>query len=586
MGQGSKPMVGVSEDQRLHRYFVLLGVLSFVIMTAAVLVVYNNPMSGYEYSVYESTPLIFWLAVIFCQLTGILLFYTYYGTKHKLWAVGLFEIILSNFVLISLYLIKGFIYIERTDSLSYVGYAKDIFASGFFSASNFYPYASIIMAMTGDIIGQGMILMSQIFPAIFFTAYTVGILCWSRTIIPKPMYVTSMMLASMPIFFAWFIPTLFNETLSVLLLPLFFFVLWKCQSGDWRFKVPLVLFVIFFTIGHPLVAMFAIIFLAIVAVTEKVTAKKTRSVSIYMALFGFALLFGWIVFHSTLVVDLQNIIKELMVLGEGTSTFANASAQASEIGLLSTLQSVLVCTIDDLIYAVIALAAAVYVLRRGWRTHIMTVLVALFIIGGVFLAGIVLFTYTHNPYRLINLDFIIIFTIPLVGFVLYTLRSGGRKNLHRLVSLVIVLCLVSTVYTVYQDPNSRFPNASVTKAETVGSNWLITDKSDDFTLFTVQTSPWRYTNLLYGASYTRGEGSAIQDNDITTGAHFSSFLNFNDTATTAAYLVITTYEEMAYTKAWAATEKQTASDFQGLEYQRTVGHVYEGGDMTVYMRSR
>ena len=111
------------EERRDQRVLVILTALSFLLLTVAIITVYGSPMEGYELSVYASTPAIFWIAILVCLMTGMFLFHVHHGTGNRLWVVGLFEIIQANFVLISLYLYKGFIHIERTDSMSYVGSA-------------------------------------------------------------------------------------------------------------------------------------------------------------------------------------------------------------------------------------------------------------------------------------------------------------------------------------------------------------------------------------------------------------------------------------------------------------------------------
>jgi hypothetical protein len=194
-------------------------------------------------------------------------------------------------------------------------------------------------------------------------------------------------------------------------------------------------------------------------------------------------------------------------------------------------------------------------------------------------------TYAHNPFRLINLNFIMIFTVPLAGWVLYTLRDSGRKVLSRVVIAIIVLCLVSTVFTVYQDPDTVFPNGSVTRSEIAGANWLVTDKdTGEFTFFTVQTLPWRYSDLTYGAAYKRANPEIV-DRDRTTTAHFASFLGANSTVPSTAYLVLTMYEEMGYSLTWAHAGKYNMDDFHKLTYRPTVDQVYKGGSFNVYARS-
>lgn len=565
-----------------QRFLVLVTAFSFILLTVAIVTVYNAPMTGYEYSVYQSTPFVFWIAIIVGLINGILLFVMNYGKNKAMWGIGLFEILLSNFVLISLYLYRGFIYIERSDSQSYVGYAKDIVQLGNIPSTNFYPMMSILMASTGDVIGQSMVLMSQIFPAIFFTAYTIGILCWSRTISTQARFITSMMLASMPIFFAWFVPSIFHETFCVLMLPLSFFILWRSGPGSSMFKTLLVLIMVLFVAGHPLVAIFFLLILTIKFGTEFIT-KKERTFSSSLILCGLVIFLGWIAVNALLVKSLQDVGEQLLGMVQGVSTFGSAQGQASQLGILSALQSILVCTIDDIIYALMALWVGTIIVRSRWRVHPMTQVMACFLGGSVLLAGLVLFTFTHNPFRMINLDLVMIFTIPLVGYQLYTLRCNGKVGLYRLVTVLILFCLVSTVFTVYQDPIEVFANGSVTKSEIIGSNWFISNRGDEINIYNLQTNPWRYADLIYGAFYGR-ENPDIVYNMKETTAHFDSFYTANYSMS-IDYLVLTKYDVAVYTQTWKAINKFNVGDFTALSLSTQADHIYTNSCLTVYLKT-
>jgi hypothetical protein len=565
-----------------HRYLVLVTALSFLLITAALLIVHSSPMTGYEYSVYISTPFIFWVAIIVGLLTGILLFYRYYGTASRMWAIGLFEILLSNMLLVSVYVYRGFIYVDRMDSLSYIGYAKDIVNLGTIPGYNFYPMVSLVMASEGLIIGQSMIILSQLLPATFFTAYTIGMLCWARTISSNPRFVAAMMLAAIPILFAWFVPSLVHETQVVLMLPLFLFILWRGGNGDHRFRILLVAMILFFTLGHPLVAIGVLLFMATIVVGEMLMDKQPRTFSISFILFTFVMLTGWITFNSMLVQNSQVIVEQFLGLMTGISTLGTAQGQASSLGLLSALQSVLVCTIDDIVYMLLSILVGIIILRKGWRTHPLAIVWGCFLVGSIFLGAIVLFTNAHNPFRLINLNFIMIFTVPLVGYLLFSL-SGQRKPMKaRLISAVIVLCLVTTVFTVYQGPMEVFPNPSVTKTELDGSNWFLTQRSDDLRIYYLQTIPYRYASTIHGENYVI-HNPELDENVNETTAHFQSFLQSNYTGETN-YLVLSTFDYLGYTVTWAATDKFNVQDFENLRVTTSADMIYTNSGLTIYSR--
>lgn len=570
------------EDSRVRSYLKLVTALSFLLLTVAILIVYNAPMTGYEYSVYQSTPTIFWVAIIAGLMTGILLFYLSYGTGSRLWVVGFFEILLTNILLVTVYLYRGFIYLNRLDSLSYIGYAKDVIYLGNFPSYNFYPLVSVEMASLGLVSGQSMVIISQILPAAFFTAYLIGMLCWARTLSDHPRFVACMMLASTPIIFAWFIPSIVHETETVLMLPLFFFILWKGIKGDPRFRLLGAGMILFFIYGHPLVAISVLMILTIILLAERLTLKEPRTFSASFVMFNFVVLTASIGANAAMVRNARAIGEQLIGMIEGTSTFGTAQGQASSLGLLSAVQSILVCTADDIIFVLLSLWLGVIIYRSGWRTHPMAVIFICFLGGSFFLAALVLFTNAHNPFRLINLNFIMIFAVPLVGYLMHK-KKLDRKRFHaHLITGLVLISLVSTVFTVYQDPLQVFPNGSVTRTEIAGSNWFLTEQAVDIRVFSIQTNPWRYASMIYNEQYVLSNPELLFS-IVPTTAHFESFLENNETGT--SYLILSTYDIMGYTVTWESTNKFTTRDFDSLNELPSVNLIYTTNDLDVYCKA-
>jgi hypothetical protein len=569
-----------SNHKRLERLRIIFTTISFLLITVSIVSLYYAPMDGYELSVYASTPAIFWIAMLLGLVNGIYIFVSNYGKAKRLWAIGLCEIVLCNLLLISLYVYRGSFYLERTDSLTYVGYANDIALHGGIIQSNIYPMFSILMGSLSEVTGLSVIAVSQILPAVFYTLFTISILCWAQSISKETVFVSSMMLASMPIIFAWFVPTLMHETLCVLMLPLLFYSLWKGRPYDVRFKVITGVLIVFIILGHPMVAFGVLLFLIIILLSEYMVKSQIRTISSSMILFTFVILFGWIALQASLVHDLRTIVEQIFGMVSGTSTFGNAQSMASKLGIWSTIQSLLVCTIDDIIYIFLVLWVGVIIWHKKWRKSSFTVMFACFLGGSIFLAAIIFLTYAHNPFRLINLNYVMIFVIPLVGFLLCYKKGQGKTKTYRVFVVLVLVCLVASVFAVYQDPIEHFPNGSITHSEVVGCDWFITNRETEANIFEIQTVPWRFADLIYGTSY-RYENPSLQDREIQVSDHFGSFLTLNETAG-VSNLVFSTYDVDAYTQVWQAVDRFNKNDFQNLANSDVANRIYVNGVFSCY----
>ncbi len=575
-------MILKKEDAGTHRLLVLVATLSFLLLTLAIIAVYLSPMEGYEYSVYESTPLVFWIAIITGLAVGILLFVVYYGKSRAMWGLGLFQILFSNYLLVSFYQVKGFMYIDRFDSMSIVGYAKDIVQSGHFPGTNYYPMGSIMMASTGELVDQSVILMSQLFPALMFTAYMLGMLCWARAISDHPLFAPSMMVASLPILFAGYIPTIMHQTMMVMMLPLFFYILWRCGESN-RYKVLAAVMIVFFTLGHPLVAVGIVVILATIIITEALLKRPVRTVTPPLLLLSILALFIWVFSNAVLTKNVEANIEMLLGVVEGRTTIGAAQGTASQLGILWVLQSMLACVIDDIIYAIMAIAVGVMIFKRRSRPHLMTVVMACFLAGTIFFGATALLTYAHNINRIINLNFIMIFAVPLVGYLLFTYRKDGKRVLTLLVTVLIAISLVATVFAVYSDPMQKTPNGSISRSDVAGANWFINERPELLRTHILQSVPWRFADMIYGAEYNK-EHLAFRWNINATTAHFASYYNSSDRGD-SDYLVFSTFDVDAYTRTWTPINKFTVDDFVRLDRVEPVGNIYNNGCWMVYWKT-
>ncbi len=151
---------------KLSSIILLSSISTFLLMSYAF---FNlKPSGGYEISIYSSTPLVFWIAIILGLLNGIfILTLAFFEKIGKVWIIGLFEIIFFNVIAISLYALRGYVlYLGRGDTASYVGMALDVNKYGNFT-DNFYPITSIYISQIGQIANISIYDISIFFISIF-----------------------------------------------------------------------------------------------------------------------------------------------------------------------------------------------------------------------------------------------------------------------------------------------------------------------------------------------------------------------------------------------------------------------------------
>jgi len=128
-------------------------------------------MIGYETSIYQSTPIIFWIAIASGILNGVyLIICNIYDEERRIWMLGFFEILFCQSLLLSLYSLRGYLYLDRGDAFSYIGMSKDVSIFGSF-LYNFYPIVSILGSEISQVTNIPILAISRYLPTFFFIIF-------------------------------------------------------------------------------------------------------------------------------------------------------------------------------------------------------------------------------------------------------------------------------------------------------------------------------------------------------------------------------------------------------------------------------
>ena len=125
--------------------------LGFGMIAVAVVVAYLTPATGYELSIYASTPLAFWVGTMGALGLSVWLVFSKLDGPSR--SLGVLLGGLSMLTIISTPIIRGYHYMGTTDSLSHLGTTRDINQGTFDLVANRYPAVHTLGSMVTDMTG-------------------------------------------------------------------------------------------------------------------------------------------------------------------------------------------------------------------------------------------------------------------------------------------------------------------------------------------------------------------------------------------------------------------------------------------------
>lgn len=138
-----------SVDVTYLRIRKLLLSAGFLALGIGILVAWNTPADGYELSPYRGTPALFWFGVAVAVLSSVIVCVRSWRDRFGVLAVGLCGAVIV--AVAGIPLIRGYPYYGLSDSLTHLGWARDIAAAemGFFDL--FYPggHSTAILLASG-----------------------------------------------------------------------------------------------------------------------------------------------------------------------------------------------------------------------------------------------------------------------------------------------------------------------------------------------------------------------------------------------------------------------------------------------------
>lgn len=581
----------------------------FLSLMVALVIIHNSPATAYEVSIYKATPEAVW-GCLACSATcgfGIIVHQVYNGREdHRLWAMGLGLILVTDMTLISLPLLRNYTLWSMTgDPGTHLAWAESVIATGHIERQIFYPIAHIYLAQFALISGAApdwLVNYLPLFPAVLSLVFPYFL---AKSLLPQRGQVILAAAAGMTLTAGWYMNFTPNH-LGNLLFPLLLY----CMLGSlilrnlqWRI---LFLIMVFLIPTLHLVPAFALLLIMVTLfLTGKLLATINRNPTatadsaFQPNLIVTTLLVVWTITWISSFYIWESTIRNLRTLvtegGPTQITLLRDQMEYAQSYGYSVAKQFFKRYASELIFAVLTVAALPSLLRKASsETNLRRVIALYGPLAVITLALIVLYPLNigFGPGRLL-IYIIILANIP-VGFVLFQLIQRAAchgnwqaKAIPFLVTMLLLGIWTSNMIALYPSPYLLAPNPHDTQTELKGMDWLFHHRDWSLRLSGSSITPGRYAFILTPEEKKqRGYIRATLWEEDLAPYHFGydKYLWLGQSYKQNKYLALTQRDRVYYTEMFPELVELRflPEDFVRLENDPTLDKLYANSGFDVY----
>ena len=564
--------------------------------------------------------------IILSTFTGTLILLQSHISKLKnnYWILGFAAILMSNFILLTLPVIRNYIIFGRGDILTHIGWMKNIVLNGSFG-TDMYPNIHVLGTVIHYFSGITLENMSTLIFPVFSIFYILSFyLLYSEILKDKSNVVLAMVFTSIMVFGTSqtsFAP--FN--LSFFTIPIFIYLYIKEKATkELNFKILLLIAVPFLLLFHPLTSLLLLISMIIIEFSWYIHSKIVKSVKInrsdveYSWKFSFILIIFFIaglIIWKSYFYQIQNGIDTFysFFVNGASPNLSSTIAVAHKANLKDIISSILFIY-GNWIVIFIASLLSIYVLIKRNLFSIKLRSFKMFdiflslenyqiysIIGFLFFSFISIFVYIKLP--LFGFTRIIQFSILFANFLIFSLfylilKSRRRTlNFNKYIKIIVISIFLFPIicfstFNLYLSPYTITPNEQVTASEINGMETFFTYKDNKIPIFELGLSQYRFLAYIKGEEADQ-HGQDIYMANISNSTRTAPIDHFGFNNNTSpgqyyngtVYMIINSLGEESNPALYPGYEnvwRFTPNDFLKLNESQQIMLIYNDGNLKIY----
>ncbi len=596
----------MTEMRRRTTVLKALLAVGFVAFAGAILLAHSRPATGYELSIYRSTPLGFWIGSSLAGLIALTVAFTP-STPRRLRAAGFGLAVATVMAVFALPILRGYFFYGGGDSMTHLGWARELDA-GTGSAFGFiYPAVHMLAVFVADISGFELTYTLQFIPlvvfplvSVIFMTLCVRYLTDSRWAVPigiatglllVPVNNLSIHLLAHP------------SSQAVMFLPLVLYLLFRFvnePSDRFAFSTPtgvaLGIVCVALVFIHPQESMSLVLLLGAVGAVQfayrrfRPTDRIAQHRPIYAhTLLTFLVFATWLPQHDRPLDRIAFVVAQFQEAG--ATTGGEAEAQTASLAALGgSVEELFVKLLG--VTLIIGLCAAVLVglnmlgrlnTKAADRSALITYLTAgLIPLGIVFM---IVFVADQGDHYFRFMGFIMVSVTILGATAIAEAASRAQLSISRkTVGTVLVVLftgmLVMQSLAVHPSPYYYQSNNHVTESSMDGYEIAFEHRAEETAFTSPRSGPRRFVDAYYGRPTAR-EGMNFPG--YRTGVNETAFnedlASFYDTD---RYLTIRDANRQSEVDLYEGLRFSQAG-FDSLETESNIYRVQDNGDFTLYL---
>lgn len=611
----------VASEVLRERFWKAILTFFFSLLSVALIVTWNTPATGYESSIYYSTPLILWLSLIASMLGGITLVVISVAkdlsNKTYLWKMGIFLVILCYVICLGLFIIRGY-YLWRMpgDPAIHMGWIMDTLCAGHIPDSLIYPAMHIYLSEFMLIMNLDLLFLHKIIPLIFSILFVIFMYVLSKILFANSTVQVLVTLISCCLAYSWYLQ-LTPNVLANFCLPLILFLLYKgIQQKSLVWTIPFIIVLLLMPVFHALPTMIIIVVFFTLGVSAiilnvgfwnikadiKYLIRKYHCFigSNYIIILPFIILLVWWVFW----ISLFNLFDQQILSIYGTITLEQDGSWLSDLtDKTSYAQSHGYNVVEQIIRQLwgqifLCLMSALslpLIINRSLYNHNSRLLISLLLAYGVVIFLSILFylfnvAFTPQRFLFAISMFGTFFTAYLLSYLLIS-KTKGYLSLKPLMCSIFVIIFVFCLFmggllALYPSPYTLSTNLQNTHSEVTGVIYVLDHRDVSIPIYEISGVIGRFSYAFLNPEERVMHKLPLYFEQQRIPSHFgyNNNLSISTIYTAETDIVLTQIDKRMYIDTFPemAEYRFTTTDFDRIKVDPGIHFIYSNGEFEYF----
>ena len=242
-----------------RRTCLMIAIVCLVLLTGALLIAHSSPATGYELSIYASTPVLVWIFLALACAGGVFLIVhqvvTQQHERSRIWLVGFLILLLVHVSLLYVPYIRNYASWQG-DNLTHWGHLRDILNTGHFTKLNPYPVTHTVLAQVVSVTRLPLGTAANLSTCFLSVGFVLSAYLLATATLPqKGQQMLAAAVAAAVMLFGGYHVCLMPNGWSIMLFPLLLYAVLKCHN--WAHLVIALTLVVLYPFFHPLSSLMA-----------------------------------------------------------------------------------------------------------------------------------------------------------------------------------------------------------------------------------------------------------------------------------------------------------------------------------------